>query len=457
MKYHIRLMVLMLLLAPTILFAQDDDKGASKIETADAQIRVTDPEGNPIADALVYGSGLRTVQEPGSHWGWPQGVELAKRKTNEQGLVTLPYPKRIAKDLDVGQVTWTVEHSEFVAFREDRAVEDNPAEIQLVRGYKIAASAIDAVSREPIKTDLYGVVPDGSGAWKLFDNGMIVSPTLNPRQMSFRLIRIVENQAVAFSDLLVANPEGKTRVVVKDVLMKPAVKVQGKLDENVPRPVVNGTVSMVIVTGDRESENRWRWFDTTTIAADGTFEFAHVPTGGVVQLLAVCDGWVQQNPPDELVKTYFPEMRFIDPKHTYFTPFAVDEESITVELKCKPGRTIQAKVVDEQGQPVAGVEVAVWPNQVILNGGSQILGAGFSMAQSLASPQTKPNTSDSRFFTKTDENGVATILGVPPEYNLGIAVTSRKYEMIEGDSTGVDFKMSDQPITEVTLRVKKIE
>ncbi len=456
MKYHNRLLVLIFLLTPTILRAQDE-KAASKIEMVDARVRVTDPDGNPIADALVYCTGLRMKQEPGSHWGWPQDIELLKLKTNEEGIVTLPYPKQLGKEMDVGQITWTVEHSEFVSFREDRAVEDNPAEIQLVRGYKIAASAIDAVTREPIKTDLYGIVPDGSGAWKLFDNGMIVSPTLNPRQVSFRLIKIVDNQPIAFSDMLVANPEGKSRVVIKDALMKPSVKINGRIGEDVPRPIVNGTVSLAILVGDRQSQNRWNWYDTTTIAADGTFEFPHVPAREVVQLLAVCDGWVPQNPPDDLVRSYFPEMRVIDPNRSYFTPFRIEDESLEVELKLNPGRTIKAKVVDDQDQPVSGVDVAVWPNQVLLNDGSQLLGAGFSMAQRLASPQAQSTRPDNRYVSRTDESGVATIVGVPKDYSLGIIVTSKDYEMIDGGNNGMDFKMADQPITEVTLRVKKIK
>ncbi len=148
-------------LVPFYVVGQEPEKATEKKpELLTLQVLVVDPDGHPIENATVFPSGLRTKVEPGSHWGWSEPLHgpIPKLQSNAEGLVALPYPKYVMEEIEVGTVTISVEHPDFVSFREDRSIEDKPAKIELKIGFRIAATAVDAETGEPIKQDLYGLV-----------------------------------------------------------------------------------------------------------------------------------------------------------------------------------------------------------------------------------------------------------------------------------------------------------
>lgn len=437
-------------------FSQQSEK-FDKSEMAEIKALVIDPDGNPVADAMVHISGLKSKLQH----GWPNSREIVKRKTDEAGLVTLSFPKQFVQNDDVLSVDITVSHTEFAPQTEHSLITVPLAEITLKRGFKIAVSAIDAETLEPIKENLYAWTGDGAQRWQLFENGMLVSPTLTPKQTFYRLIKIVDGQPVAFSEILMANPDGKTRMVVKDVLLYPSVKIRGRISDNVPRPIRHGTVSLVIYKRwqtDEANDHQWAWYDKTLINEDGSFDFPHIPANETIQLFPLCEGWLPRTPSVEIVRAIFPKTQILHETFSYPTPVLVDDQPLSVILDMDSGRTIVAKVLNEQDEPVPGITVAVWPNQYIFDGGTQHLGAGHKTVEELLENEVnRPRTVNQLFDCETDISGTATIIGVPPKYSSGIITISSDFEMVDGGPLGVSFKMLDQPTTEVTLRVKRIK
>ena len=93
--------LLALFAASSFAQSQDDAKAdeakpnVPKVEMLTCNVLILDPDGNPIEDATVSPSGLRTKAQPGGHWIWQekQFGTVPKRKTNTNGLVEMTYPK----------------------------------------------------------------------------------------------------------------------------------------------------------------------------------------------------------------------------------------------------------------------------------------------------------------------------------------------------------------------------
>ena len=82
----------------------DDEKKADKPkpEMLECKVRVTDPDGNPVEDATVYCTGMRTRLERGSHWSWREDKlgPAPRIKTNSDGIAIMSYPKYVNEKLE---------------------------------------------------------------------------------------------------------------------------------------------------------------------------------------------------------------------------------------------------------------------------------------------------------------------------------------------------------------------
>ncbi|XZE20370.1 hypothetical protein SH449x_000238 [Pirellulaceae bacterium SH449] len=451
------------------LQAPDAEKdGKPKVEMLTLQVLVKDPDGHPIENATVFPSGLRTKAEPSSHWGWREELFglLPKMQTSAEGLVDLPYPKYMTEKLEVGTVTISVEHPDFVTFREDRSVDDAPAEVPLKIGFRIAATAVDANSGEPIKTDLYGLVSGDTrmSDWKLAENGMLVSPVYESNKTWFRMMKIVPGEPTLFSELIEIDPADRSRVLLRNIKLAVGTRVEGKLDDSVTRPVKNGIVSAAI--NRRGSDGRrfnwfstWRWLDKTIIAEDGTFVFESMPTDEVLQLIPICDGWVPKPPTKEDVLPFFPDMAerlgvFV----AYPQLFRSRGPQIEPTLKMIPATSVKVTVVDRNNKPLPGVEVASRPYQYWFDGGSQILGTAFAMTNLLiGSRQGKEIVFEAgnRYTAKTDENGIAILHTMPPNRNQQLIALLKGFEMpLNGTDRYVRIQLKPDVVTEVTIKMQ---
>lgn len=462
------LLVFQYLLSPLLVGQDPDNAIEKKAELLTMQVLIVDPDGHPIENATVYPSGLRTKVEPGSHWVWSEPLHgpIPKLQSNAEGLVALPYPKFVTEEIEVGTVTISVEHPDFVSFREDRSVDDTPAEVQLKLGFRIAATAVDAVTVQPIKQDLYGLVSGDSRLreWKLADNGMLVSPVFQPSKIWFCLIRSVPGEPNLYSELLEIDPSDRSRVLLRDIKLAPGTRVQGRLDDAIPRPIRNGLVSAYISKpGSGENQFRWdaewNWAEKTPIAADGTFVFESLPTGEILQMIPICDDWVPAPPSKEEVLPFFPQ-EADQLVISMSRPQLIRLEGPQVEpvLKMLPATSVKVTVLDPNDRPLAGAQVVSWPNQLWFGSGSQILGTAYSWSEMLHRSRQSDEWSfhrEHRYMAKTDEHGIAIIHTLPPNQTEGLVASLEGYEMpLNGTDREIRINLKPGVVTEVTIKMQ---
>ena len=419
--------------------AQEDTEAAEKpdVEMLECNVKVIDPDGHPVEDATVFCSGMRTKEEPGSHWSWMEETfgKIPRIKTNADGIAVMPYPKVLGEDKTTGQMTWTVEHPDFVNYRQDHSVDDDPAELQLERGFRIALTAKRASSGEKIKENLHAVTSfKGGGKWELKKNGTFVSGVMKKQDGIMRIAHFQDGKPTLFSDEIKVEPGDKSRLLLKDVELSVGCRVEGKLHDSVSRPVNNGYViaSLVKRPDPKVWSSLW-WTAEAKISEDGTFVFESLPRDEAIQMIPICDGFVPAKPKPEDVLAVLPTdspdqiKRMIDAFTA--TPQLVKSagNDVAVTLLMTKAATVTVKVVDQDGKPVKNVRVATNPNQYWFLGGSQILGSSYptrliwekqqkgedinAFYQSIVHPYMKA----------TDENGVACLQDMPKgRHTIGV-------------------------------------
>ncbi len=450
----------------SLLLAQETGKPAQeKSEMRTVRVLVLDPDGHPLDGATVTQSGLRTRVEPGSHWGWSVDYHGPPPEvvTNTEGIAEVPCPKYVQEKLETGAVTWSVSHPEFVAFRADRSVDDDPAEIRLQRGFRVAVTAVDGETGESVKTGLFAIISTGGSVdWNLHDNGMLVSPVFEEANSVMRVMQIVEGQPVLFSDRIEISPEGRSRVLLKDVKLSPGTRVEGRLADSVPRPVKNGHVTALIVRtpGSRVGFNRWGWFDQTPIAEDGTFVFESLPSDEVLQMIPVCDGWVPAKPSKESVLEFFPgELDNLNNGKSLPQLIALSRDTARPTLEMEPSGSVRITVLAPDGSPLPKARVMMWPNQLWFDTGSQILGDGFQtrqMLQVVRAGEVDKIKRLQRYSAQTDGQGIALIQNLPSNSSQSIRAVHEEFEMpVSGRDRSSSVNLKPGKVAEITFQLQK--
>ena len=447
--------------------ANDKNNELPKVEMLTLKVRVLDPDEHPVEGATVKPRGLRTKVQRADWWGWrtDRDGDVPEILSNSEGYAEVPYPKYVMEKLETGTLNLNVTHPDFVQFDSDRSVDAKPATVNLERGFRIAVTAIDADTGERIKTNVNAVVSvRATGKWEQKKGGMLVSPTLKKMDCVLRVVHFEEGKPTKFSQRIEVKPNERSRVLLKDVKLAMGTRVEGRIDDTVPRPIKNGHVS-ARVDRDVKSENRgrnsWNWSDKAEIKEDGTFVFESIPNDEVLQLIPVCDGWVPDEANKADVLKYFPdEMRQLNNDWAAL-PQLVKTEGNSVEavLPMIPAKSVNVTVLGPNDKPLAGTEVACGPNQYWFDGGSQILGAAFSSRDYMISPEEVANSWSSyrRYQVVTDDNGMGVIKNLPDtRLARSLSVKHAQHELpVDGRSREMKFEFAKEGVTEVTLKLQK--
>ncbi len=464
------LMLITAVLQASSVFAQqteDKENAPAKVEMLTLNVQVLDPDEHPVEGATVKPRGLRTKVQRADWWGWrtDRDGDVPQILSNSEGVAEVPYPKYVMEKLETGTLNLNVTHPDFVQFDADRSVDSNPATVKLERGFRIAVTAIDADTGQRIKTNVNALVSvPATGKWEQKKSGMLVSPTLKKMDCILRVLHFEKGKPTKFSQRIEVKPGERSRVLLKDVKLAIGTRVEGKIDNTVPRPIKNGHVCARVdrdVDSKNRARNSWNWSDKAEINEDGTFVFESLPDDEVLQLIPVCDGWV----PDKANKTdvlkYFPdEMRQFDLSWGAL-PQLVKTEGNSVEavLPMIAARSVEVTVLGPDGKPLADTEIACAPNQYWFNGGSQILGAAFSSRDYIVSPEdfAKNWRKQRRYRVVTGENGVAIIKNLPNTWiGRSLSVQHDDYELpITGRHREATFEFAETGVTEVTLKLQK--
>jgi hypothetical protein len=348
-------------------------------------------------------------------------------------------PRHVVETLEIGEVTWQIEHDDFILFREDVDVADNPGTVTLKRGRRIAISAVSAESDERITTDLHAMLSGGGSGneWQTNSAGLLMSKSVAPERRLLRIVHAPEDGPVLFSEVIDLNENGDAlRVLLRDIKLHPAVRLSGRLHDDVPRPVQNGTVSLNIIDRvgeERDWEARLYWTDWAKIREDGTFEFAALPAGSLVQLIGLCDGWVNDFPTNQDIEALGADIDVASFRSSRIIPQLTEltQPKNTTVLRMVKTASVKVTVLDPVGNPLPGAQVYTNPNQIWIDGGSQIVGNGASMLAALRITDEQRKLmydwsarqllvdlgvrcpGGSRYQQVTDENGVAIMPSIP--------------------------------------------
>lgn len=421
--------------------ANEEFGSTRKVEMLVAKILVVDPDDHPVEDATVSPKWILADDGGETHWiRWSEDEfgPLPQVSTGKNGIADVPYPKYASGDLISKTLNLNVRHPDFVSFLRNRDVDDRPAVVKLKRGFRVALSAIDSATGNKIKTNLFGVMSGRKSEedWKLFKNGMLVSPnfTSQPRQM--RVMQIDPGKPILFSSIIKVEPGDDSRVLLRDIRLAIGTRVEGCIDQSVPRPIKNGHVAAAIVriskSRPNDHERKWTWIDDASISENGSFVFESLPPGEVLQMIAVCDGFVPKQPTKPDVMAVFPELANQLQGHRtlpHLVTLSGDKVTTTIMMQKATSLRVLAKTPD--GTLLAGVEIEAIPNQEWFRYGTSVLGAAIRTEQALKANREGNQLPEyeNPFTAETDDNGLAIIKSLPPNRRFGLRATHGVFEV----------------------------
>ncbi|QDT29628.1 Methicillin resistance mecR1 protein [Gimesia panareensis] len=366
--------------------------------------------------------------------------------TNKKGEVTIQVPDGAAR----AQIS--AEAEGYATAGTQYSLSGNPKLI-LKPGRIIRVKAVDAKgNRLP---DAYPLLEDSHILGREFKQdkqrlGYFTSPVV---ELDRRWMRVVDDNGegpVLFSHLIdVTNPERVEDDGTILAILEPGIRLEGRLDDPVPRPIKHGCVELYINEGqDHKIGGGWTWQQTATVKEDGTFEFDSLPTGGQVQLFALVDGYQSTRPTVQALKDYLkahdagPEsilenaIRRHDAFWPHLFPLTPGLYKTEVELPCTPTTSLDVKVVDPIGQPIEGAEVKFNPNGLFL-GGELFIPATESLTieNRIDHPdkdeikQRYQWAQDTFLRVKSDKQGIARVRNLPADDRESYKVSADGYQM----------------------------
>ncbi len=282
--------------------------------------------------------------------------------------------------------------------------------------------------------------------------GYFTSPVV---ALERRWMRVVDGSGegpLRFSDLIDVTQPGEVQPDGTIVaVLRPGIRLQGRLGAAVPRPVSGGCVELYINEGDSHRIERgagWTWEETAIVQEDGTFVFESLPRGGHVQLVALVDGFQSSKPTPESLRAYLRthaagDESLVDAaveRQDAFWPhlfsLAGDQAVLDVELPCTPTAALDVLVVDPLGSPIEGAAVFFNPNGYFL-GGELFIPAtqGFTSSHLLrpqrhAATQRLNQWAGERFLhPRTDSAGIAWVRNLPAGERESYRVEAEGYVM----------------------------
>lgn len=410
-------------------------------QTSPKIVKVVDEQDHPIAGAKVRVG----------WWEDNEGDMLGKITinppiTNQKGEVTIQVPEGAAR----AQIS--AEAEGYAKAGTQYSLNGNP-KLVLQPGRIIRVKAVDAKgNRLP---DAFPLLEDSHVIGREFKQddrrlGFFTSPVVKLDRRWMRVVASNEDGPVLFSHLIdVTNPERVEDDGTIVAILEPGIRLEGRLDDSVPRPIKYGCVELYINEGqDHKIGGSWTWQQSTSVKPDGTFVFDSLPTGGTAQLFALVDGYQSTRPTVQSYKNYLElhnagDASILDnaiKRHDAFWPHLFPLTpglfKTEVELPCTPTTSLDVKVVDPIGQPIEGAEVKFNPNGLFF-GGELFIPAteSLTMANQIVSRSKDENkqrlkwAQETFLRVKTDAQGIARVRNLPADDRESYKVTADGYQM----------------------------
>jgi beta-lactamase regulating signal transducer with metallopeptidase domain len=389
-------------------------------------IVVQDDQGRPVAGATVLPSGFRVK---GIHaadayfwnkklFGPPEPVV-----TDGEGNAYLKYPvEGIPEEREfTGKLILEISHPQFApVYVQEYSVDKPEKPVRLTPGVHLRLSGYHGSDHQPV-TEL--IVNLNQALISTNDlqskaDGAIELNQLSPGGHILQLMGKLASGEIVYSQSQTFTAK-KGKEYHFDLELKPGIRLEGRIDDRVPRPIKNGRVLIDIRPPEFPAWTNWTqvgslfkeypgvyfWRSYRPIAEDGTFVFESVPPGGL-DVVVHGDGFVSKDGGE-----------FADRNGPHWTKvrgfavpqaFALTAPTTTIVVATEPTATLEVTAKTKRGKPVAGATIHLNPNVIRMNG---ILG---DVRQSNEAPfRDVPSLPNVPYSAVTDQNGMAVIRNVP--------------------------------------------
>ena len=369
--------------------------------------------------------------------------------------------------MTVNKIDFTCTHPDFVTGRVEFDPATGNAEHVLVKGCRTTFSCVDENGKSISKFGLVIASDGSSAAWRLTD-GELRSGGVPDGNWQTMLVAPREDGLHLFSGVLPARYAKGKDFTIRNAKLRPGMRLSGQLSANVPRPVANGKViAWCLPKPSGEVHGRENpslgWWDETTIADDGTFDFPSLPRGGTVQLIAICNGWLISGNENiftigKLIETSEEEL--------------ADNHVADVELPMLETGSVEVEVLGPDGKPLVGATVSTCPNQKLHLNGSTMVGACYRTIAQVESQisgrelkWSMRDQADARYDGKTDAQGKYTLTDIPLKRNESLYITAdnlrMKMEKERGNNNlnvfdGIEFQCDSKECLKLTVHMEAV-
>jgi beta-lactamase regulating signal transducer with metallopeptidase domain len=410
---------------------------------------VQDKDGQPIAGATVKPFGFR-VQGPrrvdGYGWNTNQFGPADPVTTDAEGKAWLKYPVVAipGEKLLTGALTFSVSHPDYCpVVEQDYPVNGTGKPFRLIKGISLEVSGYYGPNRQPVTELVPNLSQEGikPADWQKEGNGVYAYHQLSAGGHLIQLMGRLPSGEIVYSDTLAFTAE-KGKPCHFEMEMKPGIRIEGRLDDKVPRPVKNGRVLIDVRPPQfpaylipEDVDALWKkygyvsfWRTYRPIAEDGTFVFESVPPGEV-DVIVHGDGFVSKS--IGKLQNRVDGRLVAGPDFAIPQSFPLTAPVTRIEVATEPTATLELTAKTKSGKPIEGATVYLNPNVMRMGG---IFGW---MKQSSEEPfRTLKPLPPLPYSGETDSNGRVEIRNLPAEEH-GLDIRDPQFEVALHDKRGL--------------------
>jgi len=225
------------------------------------RITITDVNGVPIKGAEVVSLGLYVPQKYRSekHPDFNALPEI----TDAKGSVSFVCPPLTTSESETGTIALTVSHPDFVPAQFYRPVKLDEDAYKLLKGSEMRVSGYIDDAKNPVHNVRAQLVTNhehydiSANIWTEKEKGILQTNRFPKGTAWLQLVKFEGNTPTHFSALAKSPDISEAVLNVLNLLLKPALTLEGKLDSRISRPVKNGWIALrVFVSGDARAVSR---------------------------------------------------------------------------------------------------------------------------------------------------------------------------------------------------------
>jgi beta-lactamase regulating signal transducer with metallopeptidase domain len=335
------------------------------IEQVKVSMKIVNDKDEPLQGVTITPIHLHSTERD-SLWMPKLHGDNHPVTTNAEGVAVLACPRYAVEKQQAFEVTVLLKYADYPETRNHvPIVGDRTVRLVMPRGATIRLSGYLETKDRPSAEiyPLFDNYKDFSAKAKesLPNGGMRWIGPIAPGTRYFRLVAFPENGPAWFSE--VTTFEAKNGETLDfDLQLRPGLRLEGKFDASVPRPVKHGRICARIY--DLPGNNgRLNWTVDAEIAEDGTFLLKSVPHDPQIELTAVCEGFISKSAKHEtsgMKGIHIPQS------------FLLKESMEPITIAMEPSAKCEVLVVDKDNKPLEGVDVRCAATVFFDHGGGRI-------------------------------------------------------------------------------------